>query len=388
MCAWPRQVWSEAAYSFIEKASMQHEERAIHLLRRQWLVDLLKTVRLDQRCLGSCAFSVLDEPPRVLTFGSALVGTAFRQGDIDFTLGFRVVPIHPPATPPPPATTANITSVLSGFAVFAHDFHSTVLSNVYDHVVAASPETQLQRIYRARIPILQFHPLLQGAPVKETPLRSAAFDVSVSLDGCRNSLLLRRYTMKYPVVRTLSMLLKQWGRCRHILNARRGWLSPYALTILVIHFLHSKGLIELFDQSVVDNELSEVCDDSHIATMLEAFSMGPHEPCLLDVAPLMQAFFQFYSEEFDFDEDVVDIRVGDSKIQRLSQWMKKLEVLPSDKDRWNRVGYGIILIRDPFEEHSLGRSIDFFRAESLREEFRTLALQQVVTPEKVLGALP
>jgi hypothetical protein len=45
-----------------------------------------------------------------------------------------------------------------------------------------------------------------------------------------------------------------------------------------------------------------------------------------------------------------------------------------------------MMIRDPFENHSLGRSVEFFRGEALREAFRLAAIKGL--PATLFDASP
>ena len=62
------------------------------------------------------------------------------------------------------------------------------------------------------------------------------YDLSLAISGVQNSLLLRHYMERDPELRAAALMLKYWGRKRRLLNARRGWISPYALTIMFVHY--------------------------------------------------------------------------------------------------------------------------------------------------------
>ena len=401
-------------------------------------------------------------------------------------------------------------------------------------------------------------------------------DLSVALEGCRNSLLVRAYMQQYPIaIRGATLLLKHWGRRQQILNARRGWLSPYALTIMFIHAMHEHGVIggllstgagvdaalcgiaraqRLHAQSLASASPLASSASAAVSSAAAAASSAPlpayglsadishvlppfphpsaHADVLLEYAlipDLMRLFFCYYggsadpagevaacsavlgvaaadgsegeagkegqekkgvtksggksllldrAKPFDFDHNVVDIRPAPDRYTLRSEWDDALiEQLGTDtraasaiggtssssslsammlngsnsagegglnldlsaagaddrrrkkaaekknnkgetadasttttpastnsgsgsttvttpqcivhprfahlsaealdelqraarRERWHRLGHEAVLIRDPYEDHSLGRSVEFFHAEAIREEFR------------------
>jgi hypothetical protein len=297
------------------------------------------------------------------------------------------------------------------------------------------------------------------------------FDVSASLTGCRNSLLLREYCERYPWLRSLCLVLKSIGRrggSRAILNARGGWLSPYALTVMAIHFVAERGLVERVDPAVVEPKLGLLTQSPFDALEMQggldallreraawmrtaeasstvvvddfAAQHGLVSPLSLEpataeellerdqalgedqcMAELLRGFFAYYAD-FDFDTQVIDIRPDGVRLKTRDEWeaairaevaaaerecpgdvgaQEKLLGAPAsvqtgemhkgrplvDRTLWHRLGHDVVLIRDPIETHSLGRGVDFFRGEALREGFRRISKDDTVDPE-VLLALP
>ncbi|KAH8608015.1 putative Cid1 family poly A polymerase [Trypanosoma vivax] len=185
-----------------------------------------------------------------------------------------------------------------------------------------------------------------------------------------------------PRLRAGVLWAKSWGRSQNILNARRGWISPYALTVVCIYFMQvSKRTNSIIDEDTVNDIL---CDTARVA----AGDVGVVHPRCYNILPLravnvkdvlddVRDFFIFFrgSDQFDFDKDVVDIRTR-NKIVSKEQWLSEVKDLDSLL-RWERLGYEAIMIRDPYEDHNLGRSVDFFRAENIRETFRLASIKNI-----------
>lgn len=483
------------------------------------------------------------QPPIVLMYGSSVAGTAFAQADADYAAVFPSP--QAVAGSPAPDDTATTPGSLEramfgascGFLTLNREIHPSVMGALYDHMMALgvagdsqpapsasssatatgaflsegellagsgegsssssasasssaansnSNRLRLQRIFRARVPILQClppaditagllvaaasipqaasavgadAPAAPAAPVvspfaglaastpapQQLSIRSPpkaarspsylveslpsptlrrgalAFDLSLSLDGCKNSLLLRLYMERSPRLRAVTLALKRWARRHRFLNARRGWISPYALTVMVVHFMEATGRLDggFLPTTAVNGILAAIASEAlAAATSSSSSSSGGtapaitlHHPAMTTALPVepvlaaldhllddMVAFFAYYggaatdapAAPFEPDEGVIDIRpAAEGRFATKHDWLTSavadggLAGL-SDTERWHRIGHGVLLLRDPYEGHSLGRSVEFFRAESIREAFRQAALQ--MAPEDVLHA--
>ena len=282
----------------------------------------------------------------------------------------------------------------------------------------------MHRIFCARVPVLQYTPNpLKGLPAdssavdKQSKLLPYDFDLTLSLYGVKNSLLLREYVRRFPIVRPLLLLIKLWGHTQNIIDSRNGWFSSYALTLMMIEFLQLSNRIAVINPRNVRIEP----DPSKYDDWIEF--QDNHVPN--DIRLILQEFFQYYANQFDFDEHVVDVsgvdleqnlevgpsdpqcenRVGKKSIENSStdviawrvtpEWIilhdsvdgniyapkrkeRRAGVLEpyftaeeekslTDEEKWHRVGHARIQIRDPYEAHSLGRSVEFFKAEAFRE---------------------
>lgn len=301
--------------------------------------------------------------PRVLLYGSAISGTAMETGDADFAIVFSNSTSQEPT---------------SGYSPIARDRQEPVLADLFKHIRDKTQSVGLkpQRIFHARIPILQYQKKMVDGGIMD-------FDVSLSIDGVKNSLLLRKYMQLDPRVHLGVMSVKQWGRDAKILNARRGWISPYALTIMYLYFMLSTGRAPAFiDETGIEEEVNTM-----MCASIDSIDSVEEFPDLNQALPLADTdvavvqndvhdFFSYYGNPstFDFDVSVVDIRKNDN-ISEKDVWLARLEEL-AQVDRWHLLGHENIMVRDPYEPHSLGRSVDFFRGEAIREAFRVAGVER------------
>lgn len=455
---WNNAVWGSKARLYLSQHLMRQAEYCQFLAQRAWLEAKFQNFDLSQAIAevedGATRSLLQTVKPRLLLYGSSVAGTAFVHGDADYAVVFpapdglesRITALKVQQSPSaeggsePHGTKASLRSlgVTAGLVTVNRLAQPSVLTSLHDSMIqgtagneaANSSRPQLQRIFRARIPIMQYIPSLaelqqRNRDVKpssdttataSTPLqfikspspalkvkeglhqhhKKEHFDISLSVDGGRNSLLIRSYMESYPSLRVACLVLKQWGRQKKILNARRGWISPYALTIMLIHFMHASGRIpSLIDPISSDATLKRVAEQMVMqqasTPAAVAGSYGVDElDCLLPVEALLQSdtafnevadivhgFLAYYGgadgSTFDFDTHVVDIRTNRRVLSKEEWFTEDENKALSDDEKWHRLGYGVLMIRDPFELHSLGRSVEFFRSESIREDMRVAA---------------
>jgi hypothetical protein len=445
--AWNRKLWADRSRDFISKTLLRQDEFQQSLLKRAWVEEKVREFSIaplfqEARTSGNTELAdrIASIRPRVLLYGSSIAGTAFEHADADFAVVFptRSQLNSIGAAPVEISDTAeNLASIpvgcmgfVGGMATFPRQAQPTVLTSLYDHVVtqsksngdvAAGAAPRMQRIFRARIPILQYVPSLGELQERNSKLGVASdlpqapglpnagaaaysadgaaskkehYDISLSVDGSRNSLLIRQYMKQYPALRVACLVLKQWGRQQKILNARRGWISPYALTIMLIHYaVEAKVISAHIPPNSVDDVLTRISEQmcSSPTGSDEAVSRGHYGVNDMDVAlpmdfddtaafegvsDIIKGFCEYYGgvdDQFDFDANVVDIRT-ERRVLNKEEWFSEEESTRlSDAEKWHRIGYGVLMIRDPFENHSLGRSVEFFRSESIREEMRLAA---------------
>lgn len=311
--------------------------------------------------------------PIVLLYGSSVSGTAFNDGDADFTIAFSSVE----TVPGKEVSCSDRDQAKCSFLEIPRNHQERVLSELYEHIKRKCGEDGIaqHRIFRARIPIVQYTERTAGNQTK--------FDLSLSLNGVRNSVLLRQYMENDPRLRLGVLCAKQWGKEERLLNARRGWISPYALTIMYIYYMistrrtpiHLNELsMEGFIARVAQTAISQ---NDNLDSFPEFHRVVPLQLVDLDlVADDVHGFFDFYATPtvFDFDDSVVDIRKTEP-IHSKQDWIARLEEVDA-KERWHLLGHEVLMLRDPFEPHNLGRSVDFFRGEAIREALRLAAAKK------------
>ncbi|EKF30840.1 RNA polymerase II, putative [Trypanosoma cruzi marinkellei] len=304
--------------------------------------------------------------PCVMIYGSFVAGTAFQDGDADYTIAFISRKSHEELS-----RLEKLKLSSSNFLEVSREHHQYVLSSILRHIKNQDPYSGLEheRIFMARVPIVRLKRM------KNTGDDVMRFDLSLSLDGFRNSLLIRLYMESDPRLRAGVLCIKRWGRSQRILDARRGWISPYALTVMYIFYMQATGRIRfVINESKVDNMLETVAARISEEYGINCSQFYENIPCVdvntSDVLADLKGFFCFFSDsrQFDFDVDVVDIRTKGKCLSK-ERWLEEMRGF-SEKERWELLGYELIMVRDPYEPHNLGRSVDFFRAEVIREAFR------------------
>lgn len=349
---------------------LTHKEYTRFIENGKWLQSLLDGFSIE-RVLG---LSPIVASPCVMIYGSSVAGTAFRDGDADYAIVFFSSSSH--------QELQKLRVTPSNFLEVEREHHQHVLSSILKHIVERCPSADLkhEQIFTARVPIVRLRRMVNGAA------NSILFDLSLSLDGIRNSLLLRLYMESDPRLRAGTLCLKRWGRSQKILDARGGWISPYALTVMYIFYMQKTGRTAcVIDENEVDRILgfatTQLLESGEIGCSQLKESLPCTDANLSDVLADLQGFFQFFSDtrQFDFDVDVVDIRTKGKYLSK-EMWFEVMEGI-GGRERWGLLGYEVIMVRDPYEAHNLGRSVDFFRAESIREIFR---LASDKSPEDLL----
>lgn len=360
----------------IGSSLLSRKEYSRFLDNRKWLEGALEGFSIEN-VLG---ISQLSSRPSVLMYGSCVSGTAFSNADADYAVLFLTQGNTEESSM---ANMLNYTH--SKFIEVKREHHQKVLLSILEHIRVSfcSTVVKCEQIYSARVPFIRL--FKSGSNNTE----GSHLDVSLSFDGPRNSLLLRLYMEGDPRLRCGVLCAKKWCRSQGILDARRGWISAYALTVMYIFYMQvTKRTVRIIDESEVNNILY-CMSKQMLEGVNECFPfVGDVCSCsdvdIQNVLSDLHGFFHFFGGSmcFDFDTDVVDIRKNDKLVSKES-WLEGINHF-DERTRWNLLGYETIMIRDPYEDHNLGRSVDFFRGERIREVFRLASETKI---EDVLNEL-
>ncbi|KAM7201945.1 hypothetical protein V8F20_004653 [Naviculisporaceae sp. PSN 640] len=174
-----------------------------------------------------------------------------------------------------------------------------------------------------------------------------------------NTRMVRTYVEIDERVRPLAMIIKYWTR-RRVVNvpAFGGTLSSYTWICMIIAFLQLReppvlpALHQKHDQKLIkaDGTLSEFADD---LDKLKGFGDSNNE----SLAALLFHFFRFYAHEFDFEKDVLSVRLG--------RTVTKVE------KNWQFGGNNALCVEEPFNTNrNLGNTADDISFRGLHLELR------------------
>ncbi|KAM7220631.1 hypothetical protein V8F06_004035 [Rhypophila decipiens] len=174
-----------------------------------------------------------------------------------------------------------------------------------------------------------------------------------------NTRMVRTYVEIDERVRPLAMVIKYWTR-RRVVNvpAFGGTLSSYTWICMIIAFLQLRdppvlpALHQRHDDKLIkdDGTRSEFADDME---KLRGFGDSNNE----SLAVLLFQFFRFYAHEFDFEKDVLSIRLGKT--------VTKVE------KKWQFGGNNALCVEEPFNTNrNLGNTADDISFRGLHLELR------------------
>uniref|UniRef100_A0A7S4PXT0 PAP-associated domain-containing protein n=1 Tax=Alexandrium monilatum TaxID=311494 RepID=A0A7S4PXT0_9DINO len=166
-----------------------------------------------------------------------------------------------------------------------------------------------QELQTRLLPALQRHQRFQVVDqiwTARVPILKVRFDDMLEVDlSChntepfQNTKLLRAYADLSPRVRELGLLVKLWAKGESICGAPQGYLSSYALTLMVVYYM------------LVDPEVQMPCLSTGHFTQGKAKSADRVSwLCPLSTQVLLARFFRFYAAEFQWGVEVVSVRRG------------------------------------------------------------------------------
>jgi len=194
-------------------------------------------------------------------------------------------------------------------------------------------------------------------------VHSQAIPVDFAVNGVmavHNAALLADCGSMDPRAKSLILMVRRWAKYRGICHAAKGHLSPYAWSLLVIHFLQaSQSKLPPFEEFESCKHLKHRQSKASSGTQWSPPSDdGPPKA----VGDLFKDFIEFYTASFDLCNEMVSIRVGSRGPPGLSR------SLPEPQSETQ------VCIEDPFNPTcNLGSDLTTFTWSRLQDELRRAA---------------
>jgi DNA polymerase sigma len=203
----------------------------------------------------------------------------------------------------------------------------SVLYTVKETLKRSSRVTNLQPLLDAFCPVVKFKYLFG----ERNPI-----EVDITVDNelaVANSELIKQYCCLDDRVKPLIFFAKYFAKHVAICPRQIGGLSPFAIVLMVIYSLQclpDPVLPSL--QKLAENVKPRVIIDKNDCTYMPASEAAWKTTNKQSLAELFLHFLHFYAKQFDYEQNVISIRVGG--------------VLPRSKKEW--VHHSTIAIEDPF----------------------------------------
>lgn len=228
-------------------------------------------------------------------------------------------------------------------------------------------------VRRTRVPVLRVKGGGGSVVVEEEEEEGAAtaaaargvavvdFDITANRrNGVRNSALLRGYFAQQPQTRWLSIAVKQWSKRSGLnMGVEGGCLTSYGFNLMVAYYLLQRNLVQFVSP--------ESCDVAHIPPMPPYLPLDPplHEG--RELGEMVCDFLDFYTHEFNPDEEVVSLSRPGKTLKEELRWTKQAEDMA--RIRGERTSYRWC-IEDPYEVNlNVGRYITPFKIMLLKKHF-------------------
>ncbi|XP_055954187.1 poly(A) RNA polymerase GLD2-like isoform X3 [Argiope bruennichi] len=197
----------------------------------------------------------------------------------------------------------------------------------------------IQIIY-AKVPILRF---VDG---------ESGIEVDLNINnaiGIRNTQLLTSYARIDGRLPPLVVLVKLWARCHDINDAKNNSLSSYSIVLMVIHYLQYRC------RPPVLPCLQQIQPDKYLPRSdIRKLKLHEELPNFIsenqeDLGDLFIGFLKYYSEEFNYRESAMSIRLG-GVISR-----EDAAQTTSPKNKHGHWKY--ICIEEPFDQTNTARAV-------------------------------
>lgn len=376
----------------VKKAELERHKALMHTLRSQALKRQRPNEDEMQKCIKSAVTNVLpcilerlnfDSPElaqkaksietlestirgfwhgaKIVPFGSYAVGLAGPDDDVDLSLQ------------------VDLKDCKTGKAWAERGVLCALKKNIIGTLPLASGFMALA--LGARVPVLSYRPVPEPKHDERVSdeinsLRRAKFDLCVNRTlGVLNSKLLKDYVSCCPdVVRPFLGTIRSWSRSWGINDSKGGLLNSYALTLMGVSFLQTKGVlpnlqhgVDVIDKKAKGPDGRKLIKGDIAKEGLACYWLQPPEAIEknedMNFVSLFVEFLAYYGWAFQFHGTAVSIREDGGTIQR-------------DKLSWdvptggNGAKSGMCVV-DPFETmFNVARHVSLQRVEEIASVFR------------------
>lgn len=185
-----------------------------------------------------------------------------------------------------------------------------------------------------------------------------------------NTRLIRTYMELAPQLAALTVVVKRWARAVGIAGTWQHYISTYSWTLMVLYYCQVQlGLPSL--HAMTRQKRGGAPPPGQRAH--DAYFMGlqrardkycPEEVTNARLGGMLRGFFQFYAELFDWDNEVVSVRLGERRTLEDDNGhhspLFSTQLRQSKRPRGNRIrvtrGFQHLNIEDPIELH---RNLNF-----------------------------
>ncbi|XP_033751109.1 uncharacterized protein LOC117335228 [Pecten maximus] len=190
-------------------------------------------------------------------------------------------------------------------------------------------------VIRAKVPILRF----------TDKISEVECDVNVNnVVGIRNTHLLRYYSQVDWRVRPMVLFAKKWARFHDINDASKATISSYSLSLMIIHYLQygcSPPVLPSL-QKLHPNLFAKNIDIRNLKMNHQMdFKVQNRQP----LGDLFEGFLEYFTYKFDFENDVISVRMGTSMTKRMA-------VTQSGEEK----SWKLLKIEEPFDFTNTARS--------------------------------
>ena len=206
-------------------------------------------------------------------------------------------------------------SAANGFGTKFSDLDATCFEEKAEEDKDEEQKQPAEILSERLAPLLREHPaftMAQEVLHARVPILKLCFERELEVDlSCHNTLplqntrLLKAYSSLDERVRDLVITVKLWAKAHEVCGASQSHLSSYALTLMAIYFLQVHPKIKLVMLPVgVFKEDNNPDSEQKVEAARNSWN------CSLCLGQMVLRFFQFYSQEFQWGDEVVSVRFG------------------------------------------------------------------------------